>query len=171
MTLTDEIAAFNKNLNRMARRHVKVQTVWVKVKSVDWAKKTMVATGVVDELDFNDVLLGLDSFYRKPVVDTLCLIGIIENHAAASFLILATELEETIYNGGGNGGIPISGKIDNNLRQLEDYAKALKDATRVALTALESVAGGPGSLTTAFDASMLLVPINFLNMENNKIKH
>lgn len=171
MSLIEEIAAFKKNLNRMAKGHVKVQTAWAKVKTVDWDKKTMVATGVVDELDYYDVLLGLGSEYRKPVVGKLCLVGLIENQDAASFLIYAEEVEETVFDGGANGGIPISSKIDTNLGQLEDYAKALKDATRVALTTLESVAGGPGSLTTAFDASMLLVPIDFENMENTNIKH
>lgn len=70
-----------------------VQTQWVVVKSVDWDKKRMTATGLLDGLDFNDVLLGLGSVYLKPSVNKQCLIGLINNNPANAFLIEAEEVE------------------------------------------------------------------------------
>lgn len=208
MTLTDELVKYRKNLNRIVESHVPVQTVWAKVKSVDWGKKTMVATGVVDDLDYFDVLLGLGQPVTieggegqsiighkliKPKAGSLCLLGIINNQEAASYLINAVEVEEevitigedysltaknvyvdaesTVFNGGGNGGLVIDAKADINLDKIKSYVQALQGATRVAVTALESLVGGPGTLTTPFDNSMLLVDMNFEDMENGEVKH
>lgn len=71
-----------------------VQTHWATVKSVNWEAKTMTATGVEDDLDFFDVLLGLGSINRKPSVGKKCLIGIVNNNAAAAFLIECEAVDE-----------------------------------------------------------------------------
>lgn len=94
----NNIDDFLRNLSTMAKSHVKVQTAWVTVKSVDWVHKTMTATGVLDELDYNNVLLGIGGCYRKPKENTRCLVGLIENLDAAAFLIEAQEVDEIIYN-------------------------------------------------------------------------
>ncbi len=99
-TLNDACAEFKTLLNNRTKGHLKVQTAWVKVKSVDWDKKLMVATGVTDDLDFEDVQLGIGFCYLKPKQGTTCLIGLIENQDAATFLIEADEVEEAVYTVG-----------------------------------------------------------------------
>jgi hypothetical protein len=94
------ISQLGQTLNNMAKSHVKVQTCWVTVQEVDWNEKTMTAIGLTDELPFYDVQLGVGSFYRKPAVGSMCLIGIIENQDAATFLIDAENVEEAVYTSG-----------------------------------------------------------------------
>ena len=87
---------FNRLLGQRIRELIPIQTTWATVKKVDWEKKTMTATGLEDDLDYFDVLLGISSEARKPKVGTKCIIGIIGNSANA-FLIEADELEEIIF--------------------------------------------------------------------------
>lgn len=77
-----------------------VQTAFAVVKDVDWDKKTMTATGVVDDLDYDDVLLGLGEIYTKPKVGSLVLVGLINNQGNNSFLIWSEEVEEWIQKVG-----------------------------------------------------------------------
>lgn len=86
-----------QNLQSMAKRHVKVQTAWAVVKSINWGEKTMVATGVLDELDYHDVLLGIGGEARKPKLRSQCLLGMIENQDGAAFLIAAEEYEGFLF--------------------------------------------------------------------------
>lgn len=97
--MSEKIDELVKNLNVMAKGHVKTQTVWAVVKSVDWDDKTMVATGVRDDLDFNNVLLGIGSYYIKPAIGSKCLLGLVENIDAASYLIQAESADLIEYNG------------------------------------------------------------------------
>lgn len=96
----DNITEFGVVLNERTKKLIDVQTHWCNVKSVDWDKKTMVATGLVDDLDFFDVNLGVGSIYKKPKVKTKCLIGIINNNIADAFLIECDEIEEIVFTSG-----------------------------------------------------------------------
>lgn len=88
---------FTRLLKEQGKSHVKPQLVWANVKSVDWSKKTMIATDLIDDLDYYDVLLGIGAIYQKPKVGTKCLLGVLGNKAAATFLVEAESVEETIY--------------------------------------------------------------------------
>ena len=92
----DNITELGAVLNERTKKLIDVQTHWCNVKSVDWDKKTMVATGLVDDLDFFDVNLGVGSIYKKPKIKTKCLIGIINNNIADAFLIECDEIEEIV---------------------------------------------------------------------------
>lgn len=94
------IQEFGELLGRSMNKKVKIQTHWCKVSEVNWDDKTMTVNAVHDDLPFNNVLLGLGSFYRKPKVDSLCLIGIIANQEAEAFLIDAEAFEEAIWVSG-----------------------------------------------------------------------
>lgn len=88
---------FTRLLREQGKSHVKPQLVWATVKSVDWEQKTMTATDVVDGLDYYNVLLGIGAIYKNPKAGTKCLLGVVGNKAAATFLIEAESVEETIY--------------------------------------------------------------------------
>ena len=96
----DNITELGAVLNERTKKLIDVQTHWCNVKSVDWDKKTMVATGLVDDLDFFDVNLGVGSIYKKPKSKTKCLIGIINNNIADAFLIECDEIEEIVFTSG-----------------------------------------------------------------------
>lgn len=91
--MTDSISEFKKLLFGKTKEAIPVQTFWAIVKSVDIATQTMVA--IVDDLEYFDILIGLGSLLTVPKVNTLCLIGIIENKHGA-FLIDAKEIEKQI---------------------------------------------------------------------------
>jgi len=96
----DNITELGNVLNERTKKLIDVQTHWCNVKSVDWDKKTMVAIGLVDDLDFFDVNLGIGSVYKKPKLKTKCLIGIINNNIADAFLIECDEVEEINFTSG-----------------------------------------------------------------------
>lgn len=89
----EKIAEFKKLLSDKAKSKVPIQVEWGKVVKVDWNAKT--ADVEIDELIYYDVLLGLGNQYRKPKLNTRCLIGSIENKEA-SYLIDAEEIEEVV---------------------------------------------------------------------------
>ena len=51
------VAEFNRLISQRIKELIPVQTVWATAKSIDWSNKLMVATGLVDDLDYHDVLL------------------------------------------------------------------------------------------------------------------
>lgn len=84
----------------MIGENTPIQTAYVTCKNVDWDKKTMTAVGQVDDLEHYDVKLGIGFEYKKPKINTLCLIGLVENQPANSFLIEASEVEELLITVG-----------------------------------------------------------------------
>lgn len=94
------IGDFNNLMAEKMKRSQSVQTVFATVKAVDWNKKTMTATGVIDDLDYYDVLLGLGEIYTKPKVGSRVLIGLINNQGNNSFLIWSEETEEWVHKVG-----------------------------------------------------------------------
>lgn len=88
------IAEFNELMEKRMRGGSKIQTAYAICKAVDWEAKTMTATGQSDGLDYFDVRLGLGSVFQYPKEKSLCLIGLIENHAANAFLIACDSVEK-----------------------------------------------------------------------------
>ena len=121
-----ELNEFTKLLDLKAKGNAKVQTHWVEVVEVDWNTKTMTAKGLTDDLEFYDVLLGLGVFYKKPKVGAKCLIGLILNNEAATFLIEAEAVDELFIEVGTS-----TFKIDANgflvKRDNETLKKVLND--------------------------------------------
>ncbi|WP_228235939.1 hypothetical protein [Allomuricauda sp. M10] len=91
---------FVRLLKEKQKSEIQPQMVWATVKSVDWEKRTMVATGLVDDLEYYDVLLGLGNTYKKPKQGSKCLLGVIGNHSAFTFLIEAESVEEMLVVSG-----------------------------------------------------------------------
>jgi hypothetical protein len=98
--MSKAIDEFQRLLKEQQKGAVNPQLIWATVEAVDWNAKTMTAKSVVDGLEYYNVLLGLGSFYRKPPIGTKCLLGVLGNKAAATFLIEAEAFEEEIYKSG-----------------------------------------------------------------------
>lgn len=95
--MSEKIKELKRLLHEKAKSQIPIQTEWVKVKSVDWDNKTMVGTGEGNGLDYEDVLLGLGSVYKRPKPESLALIGLI-NNSAGCYLIDCEEYEEIEIN-------------------------------------------------------------------------
>jgi hypothetical protein len=181
----DEIRKLANSIREAGKKHVLVQTAWVIVKSVDWDKKTMVATGVMDDLDYHDVLLGIGSIYIKPKKGCKCLIGLIENKDGAAFLIDCEETEEVvikhkkinydadsiIFNGGQNGGLCKKDKVAEKLNEIENDLNALRQI----FTAWTPAAPDGGALLkAALMTAWAIQPLAITQssqLENTSIKH
>jgi hypothetical protein len=128
--------------------------------------------------DVYDVRLkaGIDSIkdgiVEIPTQGSTVLIGLIGNDKKTAFVVKASQVDQTIINGGNNGGIPVSSKIQVNLDQINDYLIALKDAVHAGLNAVgEGSAASGSAASAAFDLAMTGQSIDFENMEDTKITH
>ncbi len=88
-----EIEVFGEILNTLMKGNAKVSTYPAIVTEVDWEAKTATVKGLLDDLEFYDVLLGLGSTYLKPVRESRCLIGVILGNEAHTFMISVEEIE------------------------------------------------------------------------------
>lgn len=113
-------------ITELIKSKIPVQTAWVICNEVDWDAKTMTCTGTIDELEYYDVLLGLNTLQIKPALKSKCLIGLIGNNSAASFLIWSNDSELIQFNKGEKGGIPISSEVTNRLNSIEQDINGLK---------------------------------------------
>ena len=95
--MSDAISEFQRLLKEQQKGVVNPQLIWAKVNAVNWNAKTMTAVSIVDGLEYFNVLLGLGSLYRKPTIGTKCLLGVLGNKAAATFLIEAEAFEEANF--------------------------------------------------------------------------
>ena len=93
----EKIREFKRLIDQKAKRQIPVQTEWVKVESVNWDEKTMVAIGEANDLPYEDILLGLGSIYKKPKTGALALIGLI-NNSAGCYLIDCEAYDEIEVN-------------------------------------------------------------------------
>lgn len=183
--MAEGINEFNKLLSRRIKELIPNQMVWAIVKSVDWEKKTMVATGVVDDLDYHDILLGLPSEYKKPVVGSKCLIGMIENNQVNAVLIYADEIEAVLItdktgfkiylnngqlelNGNSFSGIvkapELKNQLDKNTFILEKIQNVFRQWTPIP-------EDGGAALKSLVNEFINLDRADLSGIENDKIKH
>lgn len=181
----NNIREFASLLTQKGKELIGVQTHWVVVKSVDWNAKTMVATGVVDDLDFHNVVLGLGSNYRKPSIGSKCLIGIINNDGAVTFLIDCEVIEgfELIDKTGfkfslNNGKMTINGDTLGGLakakelkKQLDKNTLILKNIQSVFMSWVPVANDGGASLKALVNSFTNLNRADLSNIENEKVKH
>lgn len=91
--MSKALEEFKELMQKSAKSQVPIQTEWCEVQEVDWDDKTMVATSLLNGLEYFDILLGLGSIYKKPKVGTKVLVGMIANKEAC-FLIDCEAFEE-----------------------------------------------------------------------------
>lgn len=149
---SDPLSEFSNLLTGIIKGHVKVQVIWVTAQTVDWEAKTMVGIGVNDELAFPDILLGLGSVYKKPVVGSHCLVGLIENQDAAGFLIDAEAVEKIEWvNGSGDMQGLALGEVVKQL--FNDLLDELGSSQVITMMGLQPLLNAPqiSSLKSATD--------------------
>lgn len=113
--ITELVELLNKGFNKRAVSGL----VLAKVTSVDWNAKTLEAKGIIDDLPYYDVSLGLGALYVKPKTNSNVLLLNMQGNDAITYLIAAEEADEVIFNDGNNGGIVLSKKLSDRLNELE----------------------------------------------------
>lgn len=153
------------------------QLRWVECLTVDWANKVMDAKGVADDLEYYDIELGAGVFDLKPVVGSICLIGIVEGEDCDGFILSASEVEKieikanTLieFNGGTLGSLVDISKIVQKMNVIEQSLNTLKTALR---SWVPVTGDGGAALKTALASyiSQTITQTQVGDIGNNKIK-
>ncbi|MCO5230140.1 MAG: hypothetical protein M9958_03190 [Chitinophagales bacterium] len=133
-------------LDGRAKRQIPNQVSWGTVSAIDWDKKQCTVVGLVDELEYYGVSLGVGNRLIKPVIGTRCLIGSILNQEADTYLIDVEEYEEKIYTSGKNElHITKDGFVIKNDKA--DIKSILKEAFEQLMVAKILTPSGPGNFS------------------------
>lgn len=122
MSFESELTQFSKLIRKRLSDTKQAQIRWVKASKIDADNYTMVGIGLVDELEYYDVMLGTKNMATIPVDGSPCLIGVVEGEDAHTFLIHAEQPDQIIINAntifnintpkGGSLGAQLSSLID-----------------------------------------------------------
>lgn len=171
MTLKSELDQFGQLFKRHLNDSMKATLRWVECTAVDWDAQTMTATDS-DDLEYFDVLLGVGTVVVKPVLNTDCLIAIVEGDEATAFLLYADEAELTQFNGGKNGGLAITPKLAEELEKNNAILQALMDVINSDPPIVETGNGAASALQAALKASITAKELgDFTDIEDTKITH
>ena len=128
-----------------------------------------------------------DGLLFLPVVGSTVLVSAPPNITPC--VIMWSELEEIVltgtnsvltlkdglaqFNDGSHGGVPISGKVEDNLNELKDYIKnVLEPGIITALTAIGSGGAASGAAGAAnFNLNVVPQQIPLVGVANDKVKH
>jgi hypothetical protein len=161
-------------------------SVAAQVVSVDKTQRT--CTVEHDGLTYEDIRLNAvidnngNTSYIVPKPNSWVMITFIETSDTEAYITATSEVDEiiytakkisitadeTIFNTGDFGGLVKIKELENNLNQLKTYCEGLKKAIQAGFTTLSPI-DGTASVTTFNTASAALL-INYVKMENEKIK-
>ena len=167
-TAADEfMILFKQHLNGSMQAQIR----WVTCKSVDWDAKTMEAEGMSDESTYYDVALGFGSCDVKPVVESDCIIGILEGQESVAWLIYASETELVEFNGGENGGLTNTPELKTQLDKLTKRVDSIISAISGAPVATPADGGAAAQTYTKGKLALIVDKENFGDIEDKNITH
>ena len=121
-----ELTELKKLLTDKMKSKVPIQSERVKVSSVDWEDKTMIAIGENNGLEYFDVVLGLGSFNIRPKLESLALVGSIQN-GEGCFMIFCEEIEEIEYE---------KASLDNE--SIDDIFSSVEEIDEIPIVSVDS---------------------------------
>lgn len=125
MTTDEQLRdAFDKRFDGIKQAQLR----WVTVEKVDKSNRTMDVMGVVDQLEYYGVQLGLGAICIYPKHGTTCLVGIIEGQETDTFLISAEQVDEIVLNEGTLGGMVKVNELTDRLNLIEKDINSLKQS-------------------------------------------
>ena len=168
--MSEELERFGALLNEREKGNVQISTRWAIVMDVYWDNKTCDVKDLADNLEYYDVFLGLGCVYKRPIKDTKCLIGVINNSPQA-FLIECEQWDLVQFGDGLANGLI---KIDNLKMELEKL--------NTMWTAFKSIINGApipeagNGVTSAFQTALKSAFVgknnpSYSDIENEKITH
>lgn len=92
--MSKKIDEFVRLLKNGQKANIKPQMVWAIATEINADNNTMTAKGLIDDLEYYDVLLGLGHIDKIPNTGAKCLLGIIGGHSGFTFLIEADSVKE-----------------------------------------------------------------------------
>lgn len=167
----DELEELKQAIIAQIKARVPVQTVWATCKSTNVNEGTMVATR--EGLDYDDVLLGIGDDITVPKPNSKVLLGLVENHGTATFLLFAEQVQERRINGLAHGGLVIA----DTVRKADAALLAKMNAMLAALNAWTPTAPPtPADFVTLKAAFTIfsatpLNPVVPMAYENTTVKH
>ncbi|HEY5508408.1 MAG TPA: hypothetical protein VIK29_07050 [Paludibacter sp.] len=172
MSLETEANEFSVLFKRHLSGSTQAQIRWVTCKSVNWDAKTMEAEGMSDELAYYDIALGFGSCDTKPVVNTDCIIGILEGQESVAWLIYASEVELLEFNSGENGGLTnvteLKTQLDKLTARVDGIISAINSSTIIPVPS----DGGAALLTLLrVQIATIVDKEDFGDIEDTKITH
>ncbi|MCT4644375.1 MAG: hypothetical protein N4A74_05250 [Carboxylicivirga sp.] len=170
MTLVSELDKFGQLFKQHLNSSVKATLRWVTATAVNWDEQTMTATDS-DELEYFDVLLGVTTTAVKPVLNTDCLIAIVEGDEATAFLLYADEAELIQFNGGSNGGLTVTPELKTQLDKLTARVDGIIDAVNGAQPSPSPDGGVALHNTMKAGLALITDKESFDKIENKKITH
>lgn len=164
----DVIEKLRQSILDQIRANVPVQTVWAECRSANISDGTMVA--VRAGIEYYDVLLGLGGDLLEPEPGSRVLLGLVENKAAAAFLIYAERTARRWINGDAKGGLVIADQVATRLNALEQDINTLK--TAMAAWAPVSQDGGAAlKAATATWFGSQLQTTSSQQLQNTRVSH
>lgn len=144
------------------------------VKSVDTDKLSCVVE-LANETEIPDVRLKAaidnvkDGIVQIPKVNSTVLVGMIGNKISTRFIVMVSEVEETLINGGENGGLINIQTLIEQLNKTNEVVNAIKDS----LTGWTPVANDGGAALKTYASTQLAGKTtgDFSSMEDTKVKH
>lgn len=171
MTLKAELDMFGQLFKQHLNDNMIATLRWVTCTAVDWDNKNMTATDS-DDLEYFDVLLGVGTMTVKPVLNTDCLIAIVEGDNATAFLLYADEAELIQFNTGENGGLTITPKLVEELEKNNVILQALLDVINSNPPVVEPGNNAASALQAAFKTAVAAKELgDFTHIEDTKITH
>lgn len=166
----NEIDNFKALLNANFKSILPTNSFWVVAKEIDEDSATMTATGVIDDLDFFDILLGIGDCKVFPASNSKCLIGSIAGKEAQTFLIYAEKIDKVIYHNGENKGIV---KVEPTTDKLNALEQSINDLKQIFTSWTPSPQDGGAALKSVVSswAGQQLTETQISDLENEKITH
>jgi hypothetical protein len=169
MSLRNELDQFGELFKQHLNGAIKATLRWVSADEIDWTNKTMTATDS-DDLPYYNVLLGVGVVAVRPVLNSDCLIAIVEGDEATAFLLYANEAELVEYNGGQNGGLVNTKELKTQLDQLTARVDGIISAINDGKVATDQ-SGAALLASIKMGLSAIQTKENFDNIEDVKITH
>lgn len=163
----DSVAKLREVLRKEIAAMTPPTVVWATCKSVNANEGTMTAER--DDVDYLDVLIGLNGNQSIPKVDSKVLLGIIEGKRPVTLLLMC-DTEELHLNGKNHGGLVKADTVAERLNTLEQDLNTLK---LVLSTWVPVSQDGGAALKAAAGAwyGQQLTTTTSQQLQNSKVKH
>lgn len=164
----DSLERLKQAIIAQVKANVPVQTVWAECVSADPEAGTMVA--MRDELEYDDVLLGLGADITVPEPGSKVLLGIIENKHVGTFLLLAERIADRRINGNAWGGLVKADAVAQELATVQADLNQLKSLVSSWVTVPNDGGAALKLILTAW-AGQPVATTTSAQLQNPKVSH
>lgn len=164
----DSLEKLKRAIIAQVKAQTPVQTIWAECVSTNIEDGTMVAKA--DELEYDDVLLGLGADITVPEVGAKVLLGLVANQREATYLLYSDRIALRRINGDAFGGMV---KVEELVSELNSLKQDLNTLKSVMSAWIPVPNDGGASLKTAATSwsSQALEPAVSAQLQNPIVTH